>query len=242
MYKSRPDNDYMWIVDSRSKIRMRVLNDIGKKLLENGWLLSDLSQYMIENDETYDAEYVEYDDEHENSTVSSMIAMATENIMSMTVSQESMAMATNGSKWIEVAKTEMAKLTAITESTMDDVMGTASYWKAENETVSGLLSKEMATQANNVGHVFKKSWNDLMPVSMQVPVLLIVAATLLLIVCKYFYFYTTNIISKLQKFLEAGKGNAHILFQFSQTHPTHLCKVLPLHWKNKNYYYTVKCG
>lgn len=242
MYKSRPDNDYMWIVDSRSKIRMRVLNDIGKKLLENGWLLSDLSQYMIENDETYDAEYVEYDDEHENSTVSSMIAMSTENIVSMTVSQESMAMATNGSKWIEVAKTEMAKLTAITESTMDDVMGTASYWKAENETISGLLSNEMATQANNVGHVFKKSWNDLMPVSMQVPVLLIVAATLLLIVCKYFYFYTTNIISKLQKFLEAGKGNAHILFQFSQTHPTHLCKVLPLHWKNKNYYYTVKCG
>jgi len=200
MYKSRPDNDYMWIVDSRSKIRMRVLNDIGKKLLENGWLLSDLSQYMIENDETYDAEYVEYDDEHENSTVSSMIAMSTENIMSMTVSQESMAMATNGSKWLEVAKTEMAKLTAITESTMDDVMGTASYWKAENETVSGLLSNEMATQANNVGHVFKKSWNDLMPVSMQVPVLLIVAATLLLIVCKYFYFYTTNIISKLQNF------------------------------------------
>jgi len=199
MYKSRPDNDYMWIVDSRSKIRMRVLNDIGKKLLENGWLLSDLSQYMIENDETYDAEYVEYDDEHENSTVSSMIAMSTENIVSMTVSQESMAMATNGNKWIEVAKTEMAKLTAITESTMDDVMGTASYWKAENETVSGLLSNEMATQANNVGHVFKKSWNDLMPVSMQVPVLLIVAATLLLIVCKYFYFYTTNIISKLQK-------------------------------------------
>jgi len=192
MYKSRPDNDYMWIVDSRSKIRMRVLNDIGKKLLENGWLLSDLSQYMIENDETYDAEYVEYDDDHENSTVSS--------IMSMTFSQESMAMATNGSKWLEVAKTEMTKLTAITESTMDDVMGTASYWKAENETVSGLLSNEMATQANNVGHVFKKSWNDLMPVSMQVPVLLIVAATLLLIVCKYFYFYTTNIISKLQNF------------------------------------------
>ena len=199
MYKSRPDNDYMWIVDSRSKIRMRVLNDIGKKLLENGWLLSDLSQYMIENDDTYDAEYVEYDDEHENSTVSSMIDLATESVMSMTVSQESMAMATNGSKWLEVAKTEMAKLTAITESTMDDVMGTASYWKAENETVSGLLSNEMATQANNVGHVFKKSWNDLMPVSMQVPVLLIVAATLLLIVCKYFYFYTTNIISKLQK-------------------------------------------
>ena len=197
MYKSRPDNDYMWIVDSRSKIRMRVLNEIGKKLLENGWLLSDLSQYMIENDETYESEYVEYDDEHENSTVSSMISMATENIMSMTVSKESMAMATNGSKWLEVAKTEMAKLTAITESTMDDVMGTASYWKAENETVSGLLSNEMATQANNVGHMFKKSWNDLMPVSMQVPVLLIVAATLLLIVCKYFYFYTTNIISKL---------------------------------------------
>ena len=62
MYKSRPDNDYMWIVDSRSKIRMRVLNDIGKKLLENGWLLSDLSQYMIENDETYDSESLSFFD------------------------------------------------------------------------------------------------------------------------------------------------------------------------------------